>query len=290
MFSDSFYCVICAFSLFLLSLFLLSLFLRLSHKNATLPSFALSRAAQEVPFLDVDADNEKDAAAARKEIADLLDKEIRIWEAKIIERRKVLSRLERSTIDMKMKLTIYQHEKKSDSNTWMCEFGTGTKAKLASKLCRKTDWSDYKLAVLKKGFMGEADSPPLILYGRRSEFPLEYEDDQRVVNMRLVRICRRRHGQGGYVQEDLNEMRITPNWFYRGEFQFGKRHGLGVNHTYCATYTGHFDGDIERDLTGNATFDYADGSKWTGDVGVQLQHSLSLLNGNEYARVRSYRV
>ena len=125
-------------------------------------------------FLDVDADSEKEAAAARKEIAQLLEKEIAIWEKKIIERRTVLNRFERGTIDMKINLSIFQHEKKANTNTWLAEFQS-SKAKLASKLCRKADWAEYKLAIMMKGFMGEEDSPPLVLYGRLAEFPVEYE-------------------------------------------------------------------------------------------------------------------
>ena len=49
---------------------------------------------QEVPFLDVDENNEKDAANARKEIAQLLEKEILIWQKKILKRRKTLEEYE----------------------------------------------------------------------------------------------------------------------------------------------------------------------------------------------------
>ena len=236
---------------------------------------------QEVPFLDVKADNEKEAAAARKEIASLLEREVAIWEKKIIERRKQLAKFENATEDMQLMLEIFEHDPKSNTNTWLCIMES-SKRKLASKLCRKTDWSEYKLAIMQKGFMGEKDSPPLVLYGRRAEFPMEYEDDRRVVNMRLVRVCRRRHGDGAYIHEDVNEMRITPNWYYRGDFRFGQRHGIGECHTYCSKYSGEFEHDLARDDQ-NGSFFYADGSKWHGSVGRELQHSASLLKGNEYA-------
>ena len=87
---------------------------------------------------------------------------------------------------------------------------------------------------------------------RSSIFDFLNTDDRRVVNMRLVRVCRRRHGTGGFVHEDPNEIRITPNWFYRGDFRIGKRHGQGVNSTYCSKYTGKYDQNVERD--GSGTF------------------------------------
>ena len=40
-------------------------------------------------------------------------------------------------------------------------------------------------------------------------------------------------------------------------------------------YFGIFEGD--------ATFQYADGSTWKGQVGLNVQHECSLINGNEYA-------
>ena len=237
---------------------------------------------QEVPFLDVDANNEKDAAAARKEIASLLEKEILLWEKKILKRRKVLFEYEEQTEKMPIQLNVFECNKLNNTNTWLCAF-QHFKAKLATKLCKKKDWAEYKLALYQKGFMGESDSPPLILFGRLSEFPVEYEDDQRIVNMRLVRVCRRRHGSGSYVHEHANEMRITKNWYYQGGFKVGKRHGSGACDYWHGKYVGNYVDDVERDATGQATINYADSSCWKGQVGAELQHSVSLMNGNEYA-------
>jgi hypothetical protein len=237
---------------------------------------------QEVPFLDVDADNEKDAAEARKEIAQLLEKEILLWEKKILKRRKILNEFEFQAKNMPIQLEVFEVNQLNNTNTWLCQFDNA-KAKLASKLCRKPDWAEYKLALFQKGFMGEDDSPPLVLFGRRTEFPIEYEEDQRIVNMRLVRVCRRRHGQGSYVHELDNEIRVTKNWYYRGDFRLGKRHGAGKCDYWHGKYTGEFVDDCERDTSGHATLLYADSSGWKGGVGRALQHSLSLIQGNEYA-------
>ena len=37
-----------------------------------------------------------------------------------------------------------------------------------------------------------------------------------IANMRRTRIVRHMHGRGGLVQEDL--VRVTPNYFYRGDW------------------------------------------------------------------------
>ena len=252
----------------------------------------------EVPFLDVDAPTEKEVAAKRKQIADLLNKEIDIWEGKLKKRRKMLQLAEYDANKMEMKLEIFEVDKTDNTNCWLCTLPRN-KARLVGKMTRKDDWKEYKLAVMQKGFMGEEDSPPLVLYGRRAEFPVEYEDDQRVVNMQLVRVTRRRHGTGGLVFEHNDEYRITPNWIYRGDFKKGRRHGLGTSSNYCSIYTGMWEEDLARHVcytkTGDifedakrmqaepATIVYADGSKWTGEVGRSQQGNPSLFNGNEYA-------
>ncbi len=244
---------------------------------------------QEVPFLDVDAPSEKEAAAQRKQIADILNKEIDIWEGKLKKRRKVLQELEDEAEHMEIDLSVFEHDERSNTNSWLCIMPK-RKARLAGKLCRKDDWHDYKLAVMRKGLFGEADSPPLVLYGRRSEFPVEYEDDRRVVNMRLVQVTRQRHGDGGMIREHPDEVRITPNWFYRGEFVKGKRHGRGKLSNYCSVYEGQFVDDRARHTAASepggalATFRYADGSEWVGEVGRDVQMGLSLFDGNEYSR------
>jgi hypothetical protein len=253
----------------------------------------------EVPFLDVSAPTEKEAAEQRKQIADLLNKEIDIWEAKLKKRRKMLRLAEHDNDKMELKLEVFEIDKKDNTHCWLCTLPRA-KGRLAGKMTRKPDWREYKLALMQKGFMGEEDSPPLVLYGRRAEFPVEYEDDNRVVNMQLVRVTRRRHGTGGMVHEDDNEYRITPNWIYRGDFRKGRRHGTGTSSNYCSIYTGQWEDDLERHVCytrtgdivedakrlqpGPATIVYADGSQWTGEVGRHNQVVPSLFNGNEYGR------
>ena len=65
----------------------------------------------EVPFLDLNAPTEKEAAAQRKQIADLLNKEIDIWEGKLKKRRKMLQLAEYDANKMEMKLEIFEVEK-----------------------------------------------------------------------------------------------------------------------------------------------------------------------------------
>ncbi len=253
----------------------------------------------EVPFLDVSAPTEKEAAEQRKQIADLLNKEIDIWEGKVKKRRKLLRLAEHDNDKMEIKLEIFEIDKKDNTHCWLCTLPR-SKGRLAGKMTRKPDWKEYKLGIMQKGFMGEEDSPPLVLYGRRAEFPVEYEEDNRVINMQLVRVTRRRHGQGGLVHEHDDEYRITPNWIYRGDFRKGQRHGIGTSSNYCSIYTGRWEDDLERHVCytrsgdivedakriqpGPATIVYADGSKWVGEVGRSNQVVPSLFNGNEYAR------
>ena len=73
---------------------------------------------QEVPFLDVDADNEKDAAEARKEIAQLLEKEILLWEKKILKRRKILSEFEFKAKNMPIQLEVFEVNQLNTCRLW----------------------------------------------------------------------------------------------------------------------------------------------------------------------------
>ena len=233
---------------------------------------------QELPFVDIeDARNEKEAAKGRKELHDLLTKEADMWGERLQKRKKKLKRVEEDLVYLDINLRLYEKDIKSGTHTWIADVKS---KKLASKMCSKEDWILYKLALFVKGQLGDPDKPAEVIYGRDAEFPVDYMDDQRVVNMRLARITRRRHGHGGLVHEHDNELRVTPNWFYRGEFSHGKRHGKGK----CWGSASTFEGDWEDDnAKGEGVIQFADGGKWEGKVGCQMQGAPSLINGNEYA-------
>ena len=62
-----------------------------------------------------------------------------------------------------------------------------------------------------------------------------------LANMRRVRVVRHMHGRGGLVQEDL--VRVTPNFFYRGDWVHGKKQGRGKCTRYNFVYEGGYHND-----------------------------------------------
>ena len=174
--------------------------------------------------------------SSSKQMAEFLVSEIEIWEKKLKERRPSLPRLRRSSAAWTL-LEKYEKSKSSNEWTWILKLPK-EKRKLATKIVRMDDWPNYILALRDKGGPGGDPSPlpPSVVYGRLAEHDPEYEARGLIANMRRARIVRHMHGRGGLVQEDL--VRVTPNYFYRGDWIHGKKHGRGKCTRFNLVYEG----------------------------------------------------
>ena len=73
------------------------------------------------------------------------------------------------------------------------------------------------------------------------------------------------HGRGGLVQEDL--VRVTPNYFYRGDWVHGKKHGRGKCTRYNFVYEGGYENDrryTPDDAPEKANFTFSNGDVYNG--------------------------
>jgi len=221
---------------------------------------------KDVPFMAVDAVTEKESQQQRKQMAEFLVQEIEIWEGKLKERKDKLAEVEKEFGSMDFTLEKYEKSEASNEWTWKLVLPK-EKRKLATKIVRMDDWPNYNLALRDKGGVG-GDPPPLppsVVYGRLAEHDPEYEARGLLANMRRTRIIRHMHGRGGLVQEDL--VRVTPNYFYRGDWVHGKKHGRGKCTRYNFVYEGGYENDrryTPDDAPEKANFTFSNGDIYNG--------------------------
>ena len=101
--------------------------------------------------------------------------------------------------------------------------------------------------------------------------------------MRRVRVVRHMHGRGGLVQEDL--VRVTPNFFYRGDWVHGKKQGRGKCTRYNFVYEGGYHNDrryTADDDSQKANFTLSNGDIYNGPASLTPQATPALFDGIEY--------
>ena len=239
----------------------------------------VQRQLKDVPFMQTDAATQKEAASERKTMAEFLTTELDMWDAKLKERKQKLSDVEQEFNEMEFTLEKYEKSKSANEWTWQLVLPP-EKRKLAVKIVRMDDWPNYNLALGDAGGPGGIPEPlpPQVTYGRLEEFDPEYEARGLVANMRRVRVVRHRHGVGGLVQEDL--VRVTPNFFYRGGWKHGVKHGEGKCTRHCWIYEGNHDEGRRYGPTGH--FNFANGDVYEGNCLLTPQCAPSLHSGSKY--------
>ena len=227
---------------------------------------------EELPFLEVEETDPKLAAQKRKVAGQVLLEEKATWEGRTEKRKGHLKKLEKECDNVDVDLQVFERDPPTaKEQTWLCTLPPKHHV-LTDKLVRKNDWPLFRLAIGKKATPGKDDAiPPMVVSGRLDEFPLIYEDFNLVQNMRLVRVSRRRHGHGARMFDHEDEVRITPNYTYRGGYKFGRRHGRGK----CTTYHGILDGDwVDDCFEGEGSAILANGATYEGQVGAPKQSAL----------------
>ena len=246
--------------------------------DATSKLSNVQRQLKDVPFMQTDAGTQKEAASQRKTMAEFLTTELDMREAKVRERKQKLREVEREFDAMEFTLEKYEKSKSSAEWTWKLVLPK-EKRKLATKIVRMDDWPNYNLALADAGGPGgnPPPLPPSVVFGRMEEHDEEYEIRGLIANMRRARVVRHREGTGGLVFE--GHVRVTPNYFYRGGWKYGVKHGHGK----CTRYSWVYEGDHDEGRRyGHGHFTLSNGDLYDGECVLKPQSAI----GNSNSRIR----
>ena len=112
--------------------------------------------------------------------------------------------------------------------TWYCNFLDDKHgATTAATAIKKKDWEEFRLAKgAPRRIINSKMQPARKAFACEGDLPDEYFEFE--VNMRLVRVVRRRHGQG--------QLHLPKLETYLGKWVEGRREGEGMSHSIEGNY------------------------------------------------------
>lgn len=176
---------------------------------------------------------------------------------------------------MGVDLTKGPTDKNTDTAVWyLTLYGTNDALDLENILLKKKDWPTIKLAAAAL----DEYNRPIPPFAGRGDLPNGKKPDQPdmrnfEVNMAGVHISRSAHGVGLVKQLDRRTSNIYAEQFglFYGEFELGKKEGLGLEINDNYLYSGMYESGFKR---GKGRMEIADGTCIVGDFGLTVASEL----------------
>ncbi|OQS00552.1 hypothetical protein ACHHYP_03395 [Achlya hypogyna] len=147
-------------------------------------------------------------------------------------------------------------ENDKEKYSWYADFKSLRGQELALMAINKRDWADLRLAATRP-------EPTVSLE--------EFDDPSREINMRMVRICRVKHGLGDYFVSDAlptdDDFHFSSiDAMYHGRWIDGKKHDpKALEYSNYGVFHGNYVYNVRR---GYGSMVYGRGDEWTGDFDV----------------------
>ena len=230
------------------------------------------RRLEMVPFMNTASANFEESSDERKKTAMHLSDAKKATEKKMKALQEQQKMLTAGIKTQPIELYCDSHDEKRKIKTWFAKFRGKNAEVLGHRCVHKKNWYEITLSA---GFYPDKADPragkesKIEAFACVGDLPVEYLEGE--VKMRGVRVRRLMHGEGTFVYGEGD--------VYKGKWHMGHAQGHGKSFQVFGNYEGEH---LEGHKSGTGTFTFANGDRYTGEVGHATQHEASRIEGLEY--------